>query len=68
MPKFDKCGHIDGRCPCLDCWTRCGYRCTDETEIAVDTSKLCERARKYCESGMDEDDRSDSQGTCPGSN
>lgn len=55
MPKYQYCSHFDGRCPCLNCKIRCGYRCLDETEIAVDTDKLCERAKKYCESRRDED-------------
>lgn len=56
MPKFDKCGHYSDRCPCLDCRINCGYWCFNETECAVDTDKLCEKAKQYCESGRDEDE------------
>lgn len=68
MPKYKHCSHYEGCCPCLDCKIPCSYSCVRETEIAVDTDKLCDKAKRYCESGREKDERSDSQGRCPGSN
>lgn len=60
MAKYKMCPHTEGICPCLHCkdfyYQRCGG-CLDTKceEYAVDTDKLCEVAKAYCESGRDDD-------------
>ena len=51
---FKKCGHYSGNCPCLLCQKEC-YGCSDAPEgYAVDTEKLCDAAKAYCENGREE--------------
>lgn len=51
---FKDCIHYDGNCPCLLCSkadVSC-YGCLYAPDgFAVDTEKLCDKARIYCESG-----------------
>lgn len=60
---YKKCGHYsdNGDCPCIKCpdeiYDRCEGTCINQTVAkgyAVDTSKLCDKARAYCESGRKE--------------
>ena len=52
MPKYEKCDHY-GDCPCITCDNEGCYGCLghENEGYAVDTDKLCEKARVYCESG-----------------
>jgi hypothetical protein len=59
MALYKECGHYGGSCPCILCKDRCYDRCggcigTETEEYIVDTDKLCEAAKQYCESGRDD--------------
>ncbi|MEG0471357.1 MAG: hypothetical protein RR588_03390 [Solibacillus sp.] len=62
MPKFLRCGHYNETCPCLECDKYadvfdCPISCQQlGIRYAVDTEKLCDKAKKYCESNRDNDD------------
>ena len=48
---FEECGHYSGECPCLTCEKECAGCQVAPDGYAVDTDRLCKRAREYCESG-----------------
>lgn len=48
---FEECGHYSGECPCLTCNEECAACQVAPDGYAVDTDRLCKRAREYCESG-----------------
>ncbi len=48
---FKECGHYSGECPCLTCNEECAACQVAPDGYAVDTDRLCKRAREYCESG-----------------
>lgn len=48
---FEECGHYSGKCPCLTCNEECAACQVAPDGYAVDTDRLCKRAREYCESG-----------------
>lgn len=51
--KFEKCGHFDEKCPCLNCGEKgifC-HGCQPGEDYIVDTDTLCPEAKAYCESG-----------------
>lgn len=58
MPKYKECGRYECKCPCVACEEDC-YGCVAHEceEYAVDTDKLCERARAFCESGRTDHER-----------
>lgn len=56
MPKYIRCGHYvnDEICPCMECVSLSCRGClelTEDSPFAVDTDKLCDAARRYCERG-----------------
>ncbi len=56
--KFKKCDHYDGKCPCLKCPEEpicigCHDPEINKAGFAVETENMCEKARKYCESGRE---------------
>ena len=52
---FKECGHYGGECPCLSCNKGCSCNETAPAGYDVDTDKLCEKAKAYCESGRGAD-------------
>lgn len=52
---FEECGHYSGECPCLTCNEECVACQVAPDGYAVDTDRLCKRAREYCESGREND-------------
>lgn len=62
MPKFLHCGHYGEKCPCRECdmytdMFDCPLSCQHHGLLyAVDTERLCDKARKYCESNRYDED------------
>ena len=53
---FEECGHYSGECPCLTCKKKECSACQVAPDgYAVDTDRLCEKAKAYCESGREND-------------
>lgn len=52
---FDECGHYSGKCPCLTCKKECSACLVVPDGYAVDTDRLCNKAREYCERGREND-------------
>lgn len=52
---FKECGHYSGEFPCLTCNEECAACQVAPDGYAVDTDRLCNRAREYCESGREND-------------
>nr|DAJ38255.1 MAG TPA: hypothetical protein [Caudoviricetes sp.] len=52
---FEECGHYSGECPCLTCKKECSACQVAPNGYAVDTDRLCEKAKAYCESGREND-------------
>ena len=52
---FDSCPAHDGKCPCLTCEDEHCRACigTGAGKYGVDTNRLCNKARDYCESWRD---------------
>ena len=48
---YKECEHNGGLCPCIFCSRACNCCETAPDGYAVDTDRLCKRAREYCESG-----------------
>ena len=44
---FEECGHYSGECPCLTCNEECAACQVAPDGYAVDTDRLCKRARKF---------------------
>lgn len=43
---FEECGHYSGECPCLTCNEECAACQVAPDGYAVDTDRLCKRARE----------------------
>lgn len=43
---FEECGHYQGKCPCLICDEECAACQVAPDGYAVDTDRLCKRARE----------------------
>lgn len=59
--KYKRCDHYsyEGDCPCLDCEDLARGTCEGCMGCegyAVDTDKLCPKAKAYCENGRTPDD------------
>lgn len=52
---FEECNHRGGLCPCIFCSRTCNCCSTAPDGYAVDTDRLCKRAKEYCESGREND-------------
>lgn len=51
--KYERCEHVGAKCPCIKCDKDCCKNYEDDEHNAIDTDILCEKARKYCESGRE---------------
>lgn len=56
MPKYVRCGHylVEPICPCMECESIACRGCMDvpkDAPYTVDTDRLCDLARRYCERG-----------------
>lgn len=51
---FKNCAHYSGDCPCLMCDKDCNCDHTAPKGYTVDTDKLCDAAKTYCENGREE--------------
>jgi hypothetical protein len=52
---FEECGHYQRECPCLTCKKECAGCLVALDGYVVDTDRLCEKAKAYCESGREKD-------------
>ena len=51
--KYKTCGYYNGQCPCFSCNEPCACIFHRDPDYVVDTDKLCDKAKKYCESGRE---------------